>query len=109
MGQTEIVVRVVERKWLPQTVLVLTERAHPAADCRHMLAYGQVEALHERGVALPAARRSHLLDGLKGPAYHAIAHAHQVPPAYGLDSLGVEQLRQRPPARLGVGPFVLAA
>ena len=45
MGQIEIVVRVVERELLPQTVLVLTERAHPSADCRHMLAEVEVEAV----------------------------------------------------------------
>lgn len=87
------------RQLLPQPLLALTQRADPASDCRHVLTNRQVDALNECRVDLPAARRSHLLDRLEGPEHHTVAHAHQAPPADGLDHLGVKQLRQRHPAR----------
>src|SRR2546428_9845740 len=36
---------------------------------------------NEGRVALPAAGRSHLLDGLQGPEDHPVAHPHPAPPA----------------------------
>src|ERR687886_128505 len=90
----------VESQLLPQPLLALTQRADPSPNRGHMLAEGQVEALHERRIDLPTAGSQHLLDGLKCTEYDPVSHAHQAPPAYGLDHLGVEQLRQRHPARL---------
>jgi len=104
-----MVVRVVERELLSQTVLILTERAHPSADCRPMLALGQGEALHERGGARPPARRSHRLNSLEGPEHPAVASAHQTASASGLADLGLEAVRQRPPPGLGERAVDLAA
>src|SRR5262247_4322634 len=69
-----------------------------------MLAHRQVEALDKGRVDLPTARREHLLDGRKGPEHHAVTHAHQAPPAHGLDHLRVEQPGPGHPAGLGRGP-----
>src|SRR5882724_7208356 len=74
-----------------------------------MLADGQIEALHERRVDLPAAGRQHLLDRLQRAEHDPVPHADQAPAPHGLDHLRREELRQRHPARLGVWPLVLAA
>ena len=73
MRQAEIIVHVVQGQLLPHAVLALTQRADPSPDRRHMLADGEVEPLHERGVDLPAAGRQHLLDGLQGAEHDAVA------------------------------------
>src|SRR5262245_48906650 len=99
MGQTEIVVHLIQYKLLQQPLLALTQRADPSSDRGHMLADAQVHALNERGVDLPAAGRYHLLHRLERPEHHTVAHSYQVPPAHGLDDLRVEQLRQWHPAR----------
>ena len=74
-----------------------------------MLADTEVEAFNARGVALPAAGRSHLLDGLEGAEHHAVAPLHQAPAAYGLDDLRLQERRQGHPAGLGGWPGGLAA
>src|SRR5713101_5139730 len=109
MRQAKIIVDMVQDELLAQALLALAQRADPSSDRGHMLADGQVEALHERRVDLPAAGRQHLLDRLQRAEHDPVPHADQTPPAHGLDHLGVEQLWQRPPARLGVWSFVLAA
>src|SRR2546425_4116305 len=45
MREAKIVVDVIQSELLPQAILTLTQRAHPAADCRHMLADAEVEAV----------------------------------------------------------------
>jgi len=65
-----------------------------------MLTHRQGDALNACRVDLPAARRSHLLDGLEGPEHHAVTHAHQAPAPHRLDDLRIEQLRQGYPAGL---------
>src|SRR2546428_12024418 len=66
-----------------------------------MRAEGEVDALHERRVALPAAGRSDLLYRLEWPADPALAHPDQAPLAHGFDHLGREERRQGPPTRRG--------
>src|SRR6266852_1133688 len=109
MGQTEIVIDMIQGQLLVEAVLAFAERRHTPPDRGDMLADTEVEAFNEGGVDLPAAGRSHLLDGLQGPEDHPVAHPHQAPPAYRLDHLRIEQPGQRHPAWLGRRTFVLAA
>jgi hypothetical protein len=83
MRQTDVVGRLAQGELLPQASFPFAERVHPTADGGHMLADREVEALHKGRVDLPAAGRSHLLDGLQGSEDHPVAHPHQAPPAYG--------------------------
>src|SRR6266496_1660476 len=108
MREAKIVVDMIQGELLPHAVCALAERADPSSDRGHMLADGQVEALHERRVDLPATGRKHLLDRLKRAEHDAVADADQTPPAYGLDDLRIEQLRQGHPAGRGRGTFGLA-
>jgi len=57
MGQAEIIVHVIQGQLLAYAVLTLAERGDASPNGGHMLAKGQVEALHERRIDLPAARR----------------------------------------------------
>jgi len=109
MGQAEIIIDMGQCQLLPHAVLALAERADPPSHRRHMLADGQVEALHERGVDLPAAGRQHLLDRLKRATHDPVSHVDQAPAPHGLDHLGVEQAGPRHPARLGGRPCSLTA
>src|SRR5262249_34737612 len=108
MGQTEIIIDLMQGQLLPQALLALAERADPPSPCRHVLADGQVEALYERGVDLAAKGSQYGIDGLQGAKHHAVPHPHQAPPAYGLDHLRVEQLRLGHPTRLRCGACDLA-
>src|ERR671923_1463567 len=101
MREAKIVVSLIQRQLLPQAVLALAERADPSSNRGHMLAEGQVEALHERRIDLPTAGSQHLLDGLKRAEHDPGSHVDQAPAAYGLDDLSVEQLWEWHPARLG--------
>src|SRR5215470_78142 len=92
MRQAEIVVAMVQRELLPQADLTLAHRGDPPPHGSHMLAEVQIEALHKRGVDLPAVHREHLLNGLQGAEHHAVSDPHQASPPYGLDDLGVEEL-----------------
>src|SRR5439155_25275568 len=65
MRQAKIIISMVQGELLPHAVLALAQRADPSSDGGHVLADGQVEALHERRVDLPAARREHLLHRLQ--------------------------------------------
>src|SRR5712691_11414095 len=103
MREAKIVVDMIQGELLPHAVCALAERADPSADRGHMLADGQVEALHERRVDLPATGRKHLLDRLQRAEHDAVADADQTPPAYGLDDLRIEQLWQGHPAGRGRG------
>src|SRR5712691_9917090 len=109
MREAKIVVALIQGELLPQAILPLTQRAHPAADRRHMLTHGQVEALHERRIDLPAARRSHLLDGFERAEDDAVLHLHQPATPYSLDDLCIEELGQRHPAGLRSWPCSLTA
>jgi hypothetical protein len=73
-----------------------------------MLAQAEVEALHQRGVDVPAQRTQHLLHGLDRAEGHPVRDIDEAPTPRGFDHLRREQLRQRPPARLGHRPFGLA-
>src|SRR5712691_9207536 len=50
MGQTEIIVHMIQGELLAYAVLTFAERTDPSSDRRHMLADGQVEALHDRAI-----------------------------------------------------------
>jgi len=74
-----------------------------------MLADGEVHALNEGGIDLPATGRQHLLDRFKRAEHDPVPHPHQAPPAHGFDDLGLQELGQRHPARLGQGACRLPA
>src|SRR6266702_6138492 len=99
----------IQGQLLAYAVLALAERGNPTSHRCHMLTDGQVEALDERGVDLAAKWSQHGIDGLQCTKHHAMTHPYQTPSAHGLDHLRIEQLRQRHPARLGPGAFVLAS
>ena len=79
MGPAEIIIRMGQGELLPHAVLALAQRADPPSHRRHMRADGQVEALHERRIALPAAGRQHLLARLQRAAHDPVLHADQTP------------------------------
>src|SRR5262245_48124407 len=94
---------------LAQTCCLLTEGMDATANRRYVLTESEMEALHKGRVDLPAMRSQHGLDSLQRAKPHAMPAPDQTPSAHGLDHLGIEPLRQRPPARLGHGAFVLAS
>src|SRR5215472_6097764 len=108
MQEAKIIVDMIQGELLSQAVLTLAQRADPSPHRGHMLAYREVEALNESGVDLAAKGSQHGIDGLQGAKDHAVTHPHQAPPAYGLDDLGIQELGQRHPARLGQGTCGLA-
>src|SRR2546425_12385823 len=99
----------IQYELLAYAVLVFAQRGDAPSKSGHMLAHRQVEALDKGRVDLPTARREHLLDGREGPEHHAVPHAHQAPPAHGLDHLRREQPGQWQPPWLGGRAFGLAA
>ncbi len=64
-----------------------------------MLADGEVHALNEGGIDLPATSRQHLLDRFKRAAHDPVPHADQTAPPHGLDHLRIEQPGRWHPAR----------
>src|SRR6516164_8211743 len=86
---------------LVYALLTFAEGHDASTDGGHMLADGEVDALDEGGVDLPAVRGQHLLNSRQGTEDHPMAHPHQAPSAYRLDHLRIEQTRQRHPAWLG--------
>src|SRR5215831_7158077 len=109
MGQTEIVVRVVERELLPQSVCALTQRADPAPDRGDMLPDAEVDPLHKGGVDVPAVWRQDVVDGFEGAKHSVVRHVDEAPAPHGFDHLRVEQLRQGQPARPGYRALRLPA
>jgi hypothetical protein len=95
----QVVGRLRERQRLSHPSLALAPRADPSSDRRPMLAHRQGDALNARCMALPAAGRSPLVDGLEGAQHDPMPHADQAP--HGLDPRRLEQRGQRPPARRG--------
>src|SRR3989442_11739972 len=89
MGQTAIVVTVEHGHLLQQPVFALAQCADPSPDRGHLLPDGAVEPLHAGGVALPAMRSPHVIDGLQRAKNPTVTHPHQAPPAHGLDHLGI--------------------
>src|SRR6266446_7925502 len=65
--------------------------------------------LDVRGVDLAAQGSQNGIDGLSCAKHDAVPHPHQAPAPHRLHHLRLAELRQRHPARLGVGPLVLAA
>jgi hypothetical protein len=66
---------------LAQARLVFAQRGDASSHRGDMLADGEVDALHERGVDLPVVCRQHLLDRPEGAEHHAVTDAHQTPAA----------------------------
>jgi hypothetical protein len=58
MGQTEIIVDMIQRQLLPQAILALAERTHPPPNGGHMLTDGEVEAVTVDGGITPATSAS---------------------------------------------------
>src|SRR5438445_12538729 len=82
----------VQSELLPQADLTLAHRGDTPPHGGYMLAEVQIEALHKRGVDLPAVPREHLLHGLQGAEHHAATDPHQAPASQCLDDLSVEEL-----------------
>jgi hypothetical protein len=74
-----------------------------------MLTDGQVDALHKRGIDLPAACCQHLLDSFHRPEDHTMLDGHEAPAPVRLHHPRLEQPGPRHPARLGRWTFGLAA
>src|SRR4029453_18096933 len=91
----------IQGQLLAYAVLTLAERGDPPSHRRHMLTDGQVEALDEGRIDLPAMCRQHLLDRTEGAEDDAVLHVDQTPAPHRLDHLSIEQLGLRHPARLG--------
>jgi hypothetical protein len=72
VGQTEIIVAMEDSHLLPQPVFALAQRTDPAPDRCDMLPEGEVDALHERGIDMPAMRSQHGVDGLQRAKHHAM-------------------------------------
>src|SRR5215475_14410111 len=102
-----VIVAMVQRELLPQADLTLAHRADTTPHGGHMLAEVQIEALHKRGVDLPAVHREHLLHGLQGAEHHAVTDPHQATASQCLDDLGVEELWPWQPAPFRHGTFGL--
>ena len=64
MRQAAVIVGLIQRQLLPQTVLTLAQRGDTPPDRCHVLADGEVQALHKGRIDLPAKRGQHLLDRL---------------------------------------------
>jgi hypothetical protein len=109
MGQTKVVIDVIQHQLLAQARFVFAQRADPPANSSHMLADVEVDPLDEGGIDLAAKGSSHRIDSLQGAKHHAVTHPHQAPAPHRLDDLRREELRHRHPARLRRRPFVLAA
>ena len=109
MGQTKVVIDVIQRQLLAQARFVFAQRADPSPHRGHMLTDGEVQPLDERGVDLAAKGSQHRINGLQGAKHHTVMHPHQAPTPHRLDDLGIEQLRHRHPARLRRRALGLAA
>ena len=66
MGQTKVVIDVIQRQLLAQARFVFAQRADPSPHRGHMLADGEVQPLDEGGVDLAAQGSQHGIDGLQG-------------------------------------------
>ena len=91
MGQTEIIVDMIQRQLPPQALLALAQRIDPPPNRGDMLAQAEVEAFHKRRLDLPAAGRQHLLDRLQGAEHDAVLHIAQAPAPHSLHHLRLEQ------------------
>src|SRR5262245_3437351 len=71
-----------------------------------MLANGQVDALNESRVDLPARGGQHLRDPLQGAEHHAVPHTDHASAAIRLDDLRIKQLWQWHPSGLWWGACI---
>src|SRR6266699_2593722 len=83
----KIVVALAHNQQLPHAVLALAQRGDTTPPGRDPLAEVQMQTLHKRRVALPAARREPLLPRRPGAKPHAMASPYQASPAHGFDDL----------------------
>src|SRR2546428_8044751 len=77
----------IQGQLLAYALLALAERGDPTPHRRHMLTDGQVEALDEGRIDLPAMSRQHLLDRTEGAEDDAVLHVDQTPAPHRLDHL----------------------
>jgi hypothetical protein len=64
---------------IPQAGFALAHGVHPTSDCRHPLADGAGEPLHQGGMEGPAAARQDLLQGQPGAEDPAVRAPHKAP------------------------------
>jgi hypothetical protein len=89
MRQAKVVIDVRERQLVVSALFAFAERNHAPSDRGHMLADGEVGALDEGGIDLPARSGQHLLDVSQGAEHHAMVHANQASAAVRFDHLGL--------------------
>ena len=94
MRPAKVVIDVREGQLVAQALFAFTEGDHAPSDGGYMLVDGEVEALNEGRVDLPAVGSQHVLHGSSGVEHHAVPHAHYSAAAIGLDHLGIEELRR---------------
>src|SRR6266446_9781127 len=109
MGQNEIVGALEHDQLMLQAVFALTQRVDPTPYCRHALANIQVEPLHKRRIDLPATHREDLRDGLTRAEDNPVLHPNHASTPVLLDHLGIQEPRNRHPARRAPRAFVVAA
>src|SRR5215470_14495324 len=95
MGQTEIIIALIQYQLLPHTVLAFAQSRDPPSHRRDMLADAEVEAFDERRIDLPATGRQHLLHRLTRAEYDPLVHPHQAPLAYRLEHLCIEASQEQ--------------
>src|SRR4029450_4228318 len=99
MWQAEIIIDMIQYQLLPHAVLALAQCADSPSHRGHMLADGQVEALHKRRLDLPAAGCQHLLDRLQRAKYDSMPYADETATSHRPDHLRLEEARQTHTAR----------
>src|SRR5215475_4590109 len=100
MRQAEIVVDVIQGQLLAQAVLTFAEGGDASTDGGHMLADGEVHALDEGGIDLPATGRQSLVDRLQRAEHDPGPHVDQPATSHGLYHLRIEELWHRHPPGL---------
>ena len=101
MGQTEIIVDLIQRQLLPQPVFALAQRADPSPDHGDMLTDGEVDPLHEGRVDVPPEWGQDVIDGLQGKRARRVVYLHPADkynrltrrPSQGQKVLGERALR----------------
>ena len=90
MGQAEFIVRMVQRKLLPQAVRDLTCRSDSTPHGGHMLPDGEVEPFHKARDTLTTQGGQHVLDSRQCAEDHPMAHLREAQPLHGFDDLRLE-------------------
>ena len=109
MGHAEVRIALLPGQRLPYASRVFAQRRDAPANSGAMLTEMKSEALDEGGVDGPAAHREPLVPRLQRPEHDPVPPADEAPAPHGLHSLGIEELRERHPARRRRGTSGLAA